>query len=194
MCAGITRDPNSVRRRDATFSRCLASACLLLIGNGHVSPTRAESACATQQQIRVDGRTTWRCGLSSQAQQPYLVQVDAQRIDIALELLGPDGKQVLKVDSPTLRSGPELMFVTIGADRQYSLVVSAIDHRAPKVELRMQIEDLARTAGGSSLACKLLSLSSRRLAIPRWRLKPTCALRTSTTGRWGIGRRAPMQH
>ena len=54
--------------------------------------------------------------LAETTQHTYLVRIDRQRIDIALELLASDGRQVVKVDSPTLRSGPELLLLTLGAD------------------------------------------------------------------------------
>ncbi len=156
MCVGSNRASDSARLRVWTRS----AALLLLIASGHASPARAEPACATQQQIQVDGQSVWRCKFSFPAQQPYLVRIDRQRIDVALELLRSDGRQVVKVDSPTLRSGPELMFLTIGADPRYSLVVSPIDHRAPKVELRVEIEDLAHSAGNPSLARGLTALTA----------------------------------
>ncbi|MGH8238904.1 MAG: hypothetical protein ACREXP_18050, partial [Steroidobacteraceae bacterium] len=134
---------------------------LLLLGCGHASPAPAESiaACAPQQQIKIDGQSTWRCKFSFPAQHAYLVRIDRQRIDVALELLASDGRQVVKVDSPTLRSGPELLFLTLGADSQYSLVVSPVDHRAPRVELRLEIEARARTAGDASLEAGLTALT-----------------------------------
>lgn len=161
MGARSRRNPDVARRQDGALSRCIASVSLLfLIGSWHAS-ARAEPACARQQQIQIDGRGNWRCKLSATSEHAYLVRVDRQRIDVALELLRSDGAKALRVNSPTLRSGPELLLLTIGADERYSLVVSPIDHRAPKVGLRLEIEDLAQINPSMERGLAALTASAR---------------------------------
>jgi CHAT domain-containing protein/tetratricopeptide (TPR) repeat protein len=139
-----------------------AAALFLMITPWHVVGAHAETtpACAREQHVQVDGQRSWRCKFQFQARQPTLVRVDHQRIDVALELLASDGRQIVKVDSPTLRSGPELMLLTTYAEGQYTLVVSPIDHRAPKTELRVGIENLPRGATRPALELGLAALTA----------------------------------
>jgi CHAT domain-containing protein/tetratricopeptide (TPR) repeat protein len=68
------------------------------------------------------------------------VIVDQRGIDVAVTLLGPDGKQIEKVDSPNGANGPEPLSVLAKASGLYLIEVRSLDTkiRAGRYEVRIE--------------------------------------------------------
>ena len=108
--------------------------------------------CAPVQQARVSDGAPWRCRIALQRDLSYLAEVGRQTRDITLELIGPDSKRVIKVDSPTHRQGPELLFHVPQGSGTYTLVLDVADYGiAPRsVELKVRaLSEGAQTPSGT---------------------------------------------
>jgi CHAT domain-containing protein len=73
------------------------------------------------------------------------ILVEQRGIDVTLALLGPDGKQVLAVDSPNGAQGPEPVLWICETGGDYRLEVRSIEKAAPAGRYEARIVDL-RTA------------------------------------------------
>jgi CHAT domain-containing protein len=112
-----------------------------------------------QRVATADGKP-WRCQADLQAGRAYLAEVTRQTRDVTLEILAPDASRVLKVDSPTVRAGPEFLFFNPRVTGKYTVVVAAVDRGLPTRTIDVQWRELSGVAPGSTLARGLTSLTS----------------------------------
>ncbi|MGH7596458.1 MAG: tetratricopeptide repeat protein [bacterium] len=73
------------------------------------------------------------------------VVIDQRGIDVVATLLGPDGKQIIEVDSPNGTQGPEPISWLTEAAGSYRLEVRSLHKDAPSGRYKVRIEEL-RTA------------------------------------------------
>jgi CHAT domain-containing protein/tetratricopeptide (TPR) repeat protein len=131
--------------------------CCLLIALPCPAAAPAEAPlCSKSQRIEVTAEREWRCRLDGTTQ---LIRIDRQRIDVTLALVGTTGTNQ-EVNSPTLRSGPELLLNAAGPKQPRTLVVKALDRHAPGTELQVDIETLAPRADGGALLRALTAVTS----------------------------------
>lgn len=135
---------------------------LFLLGASLFAGTAGSSVltCASTQRVPVTDSKPWRCQVDLQANRAYLAQAARQPRDVTLELLGPDATRVLKVDSPTVRAGPEFLFFSPRVSGKYSLVIAAADRDLPTRTIEVQWRELSDLAPGSALARGLTDLTS----------------------------------
>jgi len=106
-----------------------------------------------------DGKS-WRCQADLQANHVYLVQAKRQTRDVSLEIIGSDTRRILKVDSPTLRAGPELLYFSPRVTAKYTVVVAPVERGLPSRTIDIEWRELSDAASGSNLARGLTSLTS----------------------------------
>jgi len=70
------------------------------------------------------------------------VVVDQRGIDVAVTLFGPDGKQLMVVDSPNGTQGPEPVFAIAGTSGSYRLEVRSPEKDVPPGSYEVKIEQL----------------------------------------------------
>lgn len=112
------------------------------------------------QHALVEEQTPWHCEVLLEAERSYLARVDRQRVDVTLELLGPDSRRALRVDSPTRRAGPELLFYRTSARGKHTLVVSTTERGAPAAIVDVHLRELPEAPPATSLARGLAALTS----------------------------------
>lgn len=112
------------------------------------------------QRARVNVRTPWSCDLLFEAERSYLVRVDHQAVDVALELRGPGATSAVRVDSPTRRAGPEILFFRALARGTHCLVVSAVEHGAAAQIVDVHWREVPEAQPGTALARGLAALTS----------------------------------
>lgn len=143
-------------RPTTRFSRCLSGAKalgLLLLGWWPFYGQAASiMTCASSQRVPIADGRPWRCQADLQANRAYLAQVTRQSRDVMLELLAPDTSRVLKVDSPTVRAGPELLFFSPRVTGKYTLVIAAVDQGLPSRTIDVLWRELDEAPSGSALA------------------------------------------
>src|SRR5262245_32596890 len=83
---------------------------------------------------------TYRIALASG--QFLRVAVDQKGIDVALRLLGPDGKQLLEMDNPDSTQGRETVSVIAEISGNYELEVLSQAKDAPAGHYAIRIEEL----------------------------------------------------
>jgi CHAT domain-containing protein len=66
---------------------------------------------------------------------------DQRGIDVVLTLFGPDGKQIIEVDSPNGARGPEPIWYVAEAAGTHRVVVRSSDREAPHGKYRLRIEE-----------------------------------------------------
>ena len=151
--------PTTKFRRRPSGVRALG---LFLLG-GWLFTCQAGSSvvtCSSSQRAPVADGRSWRCQADLQANRAYLAQVTRQTRDVTLEILAPDASPVLKVDSPTVRAGPEFLFFNPRVTGKYTVVVAAVDRGLPTRTIDVQWRELNDVAPGSALARGLTSLTS----------------------------------
>src|SRR4029453_3085487 len=111
-----TRCQDRIRFLSATF----ALGALLFTGAAGSSVV----TCGNTQKVSVADGKSWRCQADLQANHVYLVQAKRQTRDVSLEIIGSDTRRILKVDSPTLRAGPELLYFSPSVTAKYTVVVA----------------------------------------------------------------------
>jgi tetratricopeptide (TPR) repeat protein len=67
---------------------------------------------------------------------------DQQGIDVVMTLFGPDGKQIIEVDSPNGARGPEPIWYVSEAAGPHRLVVRSLDKEAPAGKYQVRLEQL----------------------------------------------------
>jgi CHAT domain-containing protein/Tfp pilus assembly protein PilF len=77
-----------------------------------------------------------------EANQYLHVIVDQRGIDVLVALAGPDGKEILAVDSPLGTSGPEPLAIIAGASGVYLLKVRAVNRHARPGRYEARIAEL----------------------------------------------------
>lgn len=117
--------------------------------------TRSEA-----QHARVDAQTPWRCDVLFEAERSYLVRVDRQAVDVALELRGPGSARALRVDSPTRRAGPEILFYRTSERGRHTLLVSTAEHGAAAEFVDVEWRELPEAPPATALARGLAALTS----------------------------------
>lgn len=73
----------------------------------------------------------------------YLV-VDQRGIDVVVKLFGPDGKQIIEVDSPNGTQGPEPLSLIIDVSGSYRLQVSSLEGNAAPGRYVLRVEELRK--------------------------------------------------
>jgi CHAT domain-containing protein/Tfp pilus assembly protein PilF len=79
------------------------------------------------------------------AGQYFHVVVDQRGIDVVVALLGPNGNQILEVDTPNGAYGPEDLAAVVDTAGSYRVAVRSLDKSAPAGKYEIRIADL-RTA------------------------------------------------
>ena len=124
------------------------------------SPAGSEIVtCSAVQQVRVSDGAPWRCQVALQSNHSYLAEIERQARDVTLELIGPDAKRVVKVDSPTHRQGPELLFQVPQRSGTYTLVVDVADYGIAPASVELKFRALPEAAQ-TPLARGLTSLTT----------------------------------
>jgi CHAT domain-containing protein/lipopolysaccharide biosynthesis regulator YciM len=78
--------------------------------------------------------------------------VDQRGIDVVVTVIGPDGKQIMEVDSPNGAEGPEPVSVVASVSGNYRLIVRSPDRGAAKARYEIRIADMrAATADDRAL-------------------------------------------
>ena len=116
--------------------------------------------CGGTQRVPVADGRPWRCQVDLQANHAYLLRATRQTRDVSLEVIGADAKRVVKVDSPTVRAGPELLYFSPRVAGKYTLVVAPVDRGLPTRTLDIEWRELSGVAPDSSLARGLTNLTS----------------------------------
>jgi CHAT domain-containing protein len=116
-------------------------------------------SCAAKQRVQVSDGKPWRCVVELQANKGYLAEVSRQTRDITLEILAPDARQLLKVNSPTIRTGPELLYFMPGSSGRYTLLVNPIERGVPTRALDVEWHAMPEASPGSELARGLTDLT-----------------------------------
>ena len=70
------------------------------------------------------------------------VTVDQRGIDVVVTLFGPDGKQLVEVDSPNGDNGPESVTAILETSGPHSLEVRSLEKEAPTGRYQLKIEEL----------------------------------------------------
>ena len=126
------------------FLRCGGYiAAAFLVVSGKFTAASDTPTCVESQRARVDVQTPWRCMALLEAGRSYLVRVDRQSIDVTLELLAPDAKHTLKVDSPTRRASPELLFYRASVRGKHTLIVSTLEHGVPTAPVEVKLREVS---------------------------------------------------
>ncbi|HZF24944.1 MAG TPA: CHAT domain-containing tetratricopeptide repeat protein [Steroidobacteraceae bacterium] len=116
--------------------------------------------CTAKQRAQVSDGKPWRCQVDLQANHAYLAEVSRQSRDVTLEILASDARRVVKVDSPTVRAGPELLFFTPQSTGHYTLIVSPVERGLPARTLDISWREVAEASPGSELARGLGDLTT----------------------------------
>ena len=116
--------------------------------------------CGSSQKVQIADGRPWRCQVDLLANRAYLAQIPRQTRNMALEILAPDARRVLKVDSPTVRAGPELLFFSPRVAGRYTLVIAAVDRGLPTRTIDIEWRELSGVTSGSTLARGLTGLTS----------------------------------
>ena len=131
----------------------------LLIAQIATAAETAPPPCTSTQRVQLDGQRDWRCVLELAARHSYLLRIDDQRIDVVMELVGSDDAARVRVDSPTRRDGPELLWLLSDKSQRQTLIVSAQDRKASSVALDLQIEAAPSSTPGTAREMGLASLT-----------------------------------
>jgi len=150
-----------LRPTTRTFTDGVAVTACAIAGILATAPAgSSDVTCGAQQRVQVSDGKPWRCQVELQAGKSYLADVVRQSRDITLEILAPAAKPLLKVDSPTLRTGPELLFFTPRASGRYTLVVSPVERAVPARTLEVAWREMPDAPAGSELARGYTDLTS----------------------------------
>ena len=68
--------------------------------------------------------------------------VDQRGIDVVVRVFGPDGKQILEVDSPNGTQGPEPVFLVAEVAGIYKLEVQSLEKNAKPGRYEVRVEEL----------------------------------------------------
>jgi CHAT domain-containing protein len=120
----------------------------------------SDVTCAATQRVQISDGKPWRCVVELLAGKGYLAEVSRQTRDITLEILAPDARSLLKVNSPTVRTGPELLYFVPGSGGRYTLVVNPIEPALPTRALDVGWREMPEASPGSELARGLTDLTS----------------------------------
>lgn len=71
------------------------------------------------------------------------VAVEQQGVDVAATLLGPDGKKLLEVDSPSVASGPEAIFFVARTDGYHQIEVRLAKNGTKAGKYRINLVECA---------------------------------------------------
>lgn len=158
------------RLRPTTTTGCrngIATFGLLLVSGASLAAPAGSDVvtCAGLQQARVADGAPWRCRAALQANHSYLAEVARQTRDITLELIGPNGQRVLKVDSPTRRQGPELLFQIPHVAGNYTLVLDAADQSVPPAIVELRFREMPEAAPQSALARGMSAMTTAAATV-----------------------------
>jgi CHAT domain-containing protein/tetratricopeptide (TPR) repeat protein len=118
-------DASGRRRRKRPFGFALLSVALPLFALLSVAPAvvRAQSAQTPPIEREIGGGELHSMRLSLTAGQFVRAVFDQRGVDIVLVLLGPDGRELTRVDSPVGEWGPEPLFFEVGTTGYYTIQV-----------------------------------------------------------------------
>lgn len=149
------------QRPHARLTLCLiiTSACVLALGTGrcvYAQATRARTQSQTQQSLsqqtlpierEIAGGEIHSYGMTLAPGQFIRAVIDQRGVDIIVTLLGPDGRELLRADSPSAGSwGPEPLFFEVESGGRYLIQIRP---RAPLAPLGRYVFDIeARRAYG----------------------------------------------
>jgi CHAT domain-containing protein/Flp pilus assembly protein TadD len=161
--------------QNARCGGCIGIALLLLIASLAAADGSDTATCTELQRASVTVQAPWRCVALLEPGRSYLVRVDRQSVDVTLELVAPDSRHTVKVDSPTRRAGPELLLYRAPVRGEHTLIVSTLEHGVPAAAIEVQLREVSGVAPGSPLGRGLAALTSS--ASGPGELDPSDALR-----------------
>jgi CHAT domain-containing protein/Tfp pilus assembly protein PilF len=97
---------------------------------------------AVERQLQAGESHTYE--LTLQAQQYIKVVIDQRGIDVVGILLAPDGKEMIKMDSPNGRLGPEVVKAVATTAGTYKLVILSEEKNAPAGRYEVEIKELRK--------------------------------------------------
>jgi CHAT domain-containing protein/Tfp pilus assembly protein PilF len=95
-------------------------------------PIESEMAGGQTHQYRID----------IPASQFFHVIVDQRGIDVVVALLGPDGKEIVEVDTPNGAWGPESLAVVADTAGSYTVAVRSLEKDAPAGKYEIRVAEL----------------------------------------------------
>lgn len=99
------------------------------------------------------------------ADQYLHVVADQRGIDVVVALFGPDGKQIVEVDSPNGTQGPEPIFVIPKSSGTYRLEVRSLEKDAATGRYEVKIEELRTARETDAQRIKAEALSAEATLI-----------------------------
>ena len=126
-------------RRD---SGLMAMCCLLVSVSAQAAQEPQTLAPGTPVEREIAGGQTHTYQLTLAAGQYLHVVVDQRGIDVVVGLFGPDGKQIIEVDSPNGTQGPEPVFLVTEAAGSYRLEVRSLEKEAKPGRYEVKIAEL----------------------------------------------------
>ncbi len=120
----------------------------------------APVSCAETQRAPVAAGAPWRCTALFAPNRSYVLRVDRQPLDVTLELVRPDGKRALKVDSITQRAGPEFLLYRSPTGGKHVLVVDTDETGVPPAVLNVELREMRDTSAGGALSKGLAALTT----------------------------------
>ncbi|HYU98897.1 MAG TPA: CHAT domain-containing protein [Pyrinomonadaceae bacterium] len=135
--------------------------------------TRLDSKTLLEREMK--GSETHVYQLRLKSGQFIDIEVDQRGIDLAVDLINPDGKQVNTQDSPNGRFGPESLVGIAESDGDYRIVVRAPSKTAAKATYKLSVltlreataDDKAHVAAENAFAEAYLKLRPQRTAASR---------------------------
>jgi CHAT domain-containing protein/Tfp pilus assembly protein PilF len=184
------------------FLRSILVIVIAIAGAGLLAPVAVFAATAAGEEPRkLDPGTVLEQGFQGgeshvylvevRPGQPLLVTVDQRGIDVATDVLGPDGKSLGVVDTPTGREGPES--VLIEGEGPYRVEIRGPKTALPgRYEVRLEALPQDTPAGRGRVEAERLTPGAERLrrqgtAEAAWQ---AAARYAEAAGRWrSLGRR-----
>jgi CHAT domain-containing protein/Tfp pilus assembly protein PilF len=114
--------PPAAACRLRALPRALASLVLLLCSYGH-APAQTSQSAPIERELRGGELHSFRLLLNPG--QFVRAVFDQRGVDIVLTLAGPDGAELLRVDSPNGEWGPEPLFFEVGKGGYYTIQARA---------------------------------------------------------------------
>jgi hypothetical protein len=122
-----------------------------------------EAGKPIEQELKAGELHSYRIALNSN--QFLRVIVDQRGIDVVVVLFGPDGKQIIEVDSPNGTQGPERVSLTTPVGGQYRLDIRSLEKGVPAGRYEAKIEEIrpATSQDGLRIAAERTFAQAQKL-------------------------------
>jgi CHAT domain-containing protein len=160
-------------RRLARVSPCLAvlSACLLALGAAAPAAAQTESAPTQAQPLEreIAGSEIHTYGMTLAPGQFVRAVFDQRGVDVVVTLLGPDGRELRRVDSPSVGSwGPEPLFFEAESGGRHLIQVRPLRPSSPPGRYLFDVEfRRASDWGGNAFAAERAFAEATRMSGER---------------------------